>query len=66
MNTDGLRNLKEPDQPESIQTLSPGLVAVHPRKSCVDGRVGRNQAVDVANRKEPANGVQRRATDESN
>jgi len=48
VDSDGLGDLEETDQFESVETLGAGLVAVHLRQARVDGGVGGDEAVDVA------------------
>ena len=45
------------DQFQPVQALGAGLVAVDLRQPGIHGRVGENQAVDVSEPKEPADGV---------
>ena len=53
VDADGLSDLEEPDQLQAVQALGAGLVAIDLRRPRVDGWVGGDQAVDVANRKKP-------------
>ena len=54
---DGLGDLEEADELESVQPLGSRLVAMDLREPGVDGRVGRDQAVDVGEPEEPADPV---------
>jgi hypothetical protein len=57
---DGLGDLEEPDQLETVQALSPGRVLVDFRQPGVYGRVGGDEAVDVGEPEEPADAVHHR------
>lgn len=60
VNADRRRDLKEADQLEPVQSLSTGLVLVHLGQAGVDGRVVRDQPVDVGKAEEPADAVHHR------
>ena len=47
VHADGLGDLQEPGQLESVQALGAGLVAVDPGQPGVDGWIGGDQSVDV-------------------
>ncbi len=53
MNGEGLGDPEGPDELESVQALSAGLVAVDLRESRVDGWVGGTRPSMWANRKKP-------------
>ena len=57
---DGLRDLQEAGQLESVQTLGSGLVAVHLREARVHGGVGGDVPDDVGEPEEPADAVHHR------
>ena len=60
VHADRLRDLEDPDQLEPIETLGACLVLVDLRDPGVDGRVGRDQAVDVGEPEEPTETVHHR------
>ena len=47
MDCDVLRDLQEPDQFQTVQSLGTGLVAVDSRSPRMHGGVGRDDAIDV-------------------
>jgi hypothetical protein len=53
VNGEGLSDLQKPDELEPVQPLGSRLVGVNLRKSCVDGWLGNDEAVDVREPKEP-------------
>lgn len=57
---DGVGDLQEPGQLDPVQSLSAGLVAVDLGRSCVDGRVGGEEAVDLGEAEVAANSVHHR------
>ena len=57
---DGLGDLQEADQLQPVKAVSSALVRVHLRQPRVDGRVGRDQAIDVGEPEEPADPVHHR------
>ena len=57
---DGLGDLEEPDEFQSVETLRAGLVAMNLGEPGVDGRVGADQTVEVSEPKEPPNRVHHR------
>jgi len=60
VDADGLGDLEEPDQLETVEALGAGLVAVDLGESGVDGWVGDDQTVDVREPEEPADRVHHR------
>lgn len=52
---DGLGDLQESDELEPIEALGASLVGMDLRQSRIHGRVGRGEAVEWANRKNPRN-----------
>ena len=56
---DRLRDLQETDQLKTIKSLRAGLVVMDLREPCVDGRVGRDESVDVSEPEEPPHCVHR-------
>jgi hypothetical protein len=59
VDAEGLGDLEEPDQLEPVQALGAGLVAEDLRQPRIDGRVARDQAVDVGEAEVAADGVPR-------
>ena len=57
VDTERLGHLEEPDQLEPVQALGAGLVTMDLRQPCVDGGVGRDEAVDVREPEEPSDRV---------
>jgi hypothetical protein len=57
VDSEGLRDLKEPDQLEPVQPLGARLIGVDARKAATDGRVGTDEAVDVGEAEEAANAM---------
>jgi hypothetical protein len=56
----GLGDLEEPDQLEPVQALGAGLVLVDLWQPGIDGRVGRDETVDMGEPEEPADSVHHR------
>ena len=60
MDADGLSGLEEPDQFEPVEALGSGLIGVDVRETCVDRRLGDDQAVDMSKPEEPTDRVHHR------